>query len=349
MNINPSAITYGIYLPEQVLTNEDIERQHIVFPSGKLLTAEQIQAKIGVERRHIASKDETVADMGYQAAKNLVTNPDDIAFLAVSTSHPTPYHVASEIQKRLQIQHAEALDFHTACTGTARIFAYLHEHRQRLAGKKVLVVAAEKFSPTVVSLTRPDAMTLDHSLGQTIFGDGAAAMRFIVGQDIITHAEITKALPNPQGKTDLICMAMGENTFVEPSITYHVVRSPYNKDFPEGYFTQDGPGVFGTIRTMMPDIIRETVHNAGFIATDIDLVIIHPGSKRMVDTLQEALPEFQVYSDYADGNMSSVSLLYSFIKALREERIGKGGKVILSGFGAGSPHLYSSTVAIELG
>lgn len=349
MNIKKPNINYAIYLPKKVLTNEDLESRKIILPSGKLLTAESIKEKIGVETRHIAANTETVADMAYTAAKTALKENKDVDFIIASTSHPTDFHLAGELKKRLNLKkQAKILDIHAACSGVARIFAFIHEHSEELQGKKILIVAAEKFSHSLVDLRRKDALGLDRSLGQTIFGDGAAAIYFTFGKDLATRFALSKSISDPGGKVDLISMAMGDNIFIEPCIVNSVARSAKHKDFPTGYFTQDGPSVYKNINSAIPAIIREVVKNAGFKTKDVNLVILHPGSKRMVDSLQEALsPDFKVYSDYIDGNISSVSLLLSFINAIKKDLIGKGSRVVLSGFGAGSPHLYSSTVIVE--
>lgn len=361
----------GIYLPEKILTNEDFEKRKIILQSGRQLRADQILEKIGVERRHIAGDKETVADMGFKAAEKALNSygrgtmhhcrgtkycaPTDIDLILVSSSHPTPFNVAGEISKKLgrgiisYAPTAEIMDFHAACSGSALMLDYLFENRKRYEGKSILLVAAEKFSNTVIDLTRPDALELDSSLGQTIFGDGAAAVYFKLGKDIVIHYAINKSLSDAGSKTDLILMAMGENKFAEPCIVRPVAASPVNKNFPNGYFSQNGPRVFENVLNNIPGIIRKAVNEAGFAPGDIDLVILHSGSKRVVTSLREKLkPDFQIFSEYADGNMSSVSLLYSFIKAIEEKKIGRGSKVVLSGFGAGSPDLYSSTAVIEL-
>jgi 3-oxoacyl-[acyl-carrier-protein] synthase-3 len=319
------------------------------LPSGKKLRAERIREKIGVERRHISKDKETVADLGYKAVRAAIGERQDIDVVFVSSSHPTSFHVAGEIKNRLSLSGAEVMDFHAACSGSALMFAYLFEEKAKYFGKNVLIVAADKFSNTIVDLTRTDAMKLDPSLGQTIFGDGAAAICFTYGKDIIVHAAIKKSLSDPKGKKDLILMGVGKNMFVEPCIINPVAPSPTTSDYPFGYFTQNGPGVFEVIYNSIPNVVRETVAKAGLKTQEIDLVIIHPGSRRVVEAITENLkPDFKVYSDYADANMSSVSLMYSFIKAMREKLIGKGSKVVLCGFGAGSPDLYSTTVVIEL-
>lgn len=344
-----SHIGYGIYLPERVLTNEELEKRKILLPNGKMLRAERILEKIGVERRHLASEDQTVAELGYLAAKKALKNESEIELILVSSSHTTPFNVAGEIKKKLGIKNATIMDFHAACSGSALMFAYLFENKKKYLGKNVLMVATDKFSNSIVDLARDDAMLLDSSLGQTIFGDGAAAVYFNFGRDIVVHYAESKPIPDPGGKRDLILMAMGSNEFVEPCIVKPVAASPVHKDFPNGYFSQNGPKVFEIVYNSIPLVIRESVKKAGFKPTDIDLVVVHPGSKRVVDALRGSLrPDFEVYSDYKDANMSSVSLLYSFIKAVQEKKIGRGSRVVLCGFGAGSPDLYSSTVVIEL-
>ncbi|MBU3979257.1 hypothetical protein KJ980_04905 [Patescibacteria group bacterium] len=365
-NNRQSNLGMGVYLPEKVLDNDELERRQITLPSGKKLLAKQILDKIGVERRHIAGDKQTVADMGYEAAKTSLRGSGRVDLILTSSSHPTLFHVAEEIKKRLGLRvqtneiaasaaqggllaMTEVLDIHAACSGSALLFSYLLEKQNELQGKKVLLVATEKFSDSIVDLRHRDAMKLDSSLGQTIFGDGAAAVCFTAGQDMVIHYALNKVLPDLSGKKDLILMAMGENKFVEPCVVRPVATSEKLKDFPKGYFTQNGPRVFEDVQNIIPGLIREAVDKAGFKPTDIDLVVIHSGSKRVVDALRLKLsPDFEVYSDYKDGNMSSVSLLYSFIKAVQEGRIGSGSKVVLCGFGAGSPDLYSSTVVVEL-
>ena len=51
----------GSYLPEKVLTNEDLSK--IVDTSD-----EWIAARTGIRERHIAAEGETTSDLGYHAA-----------------------------------------------------------------------------------------------------------------------------------------------------------------------------------------------------------------------------------------------------------------------------------------
>jgi 3-oxoacyl-[acyl-carrier-protein] synthase III len=346
---NGSGMGTGIYLPAKVLTNDEIGSWGVMLPSGRLLTSDAIAEKIGVKRRHIADKDESVADMGFKAASQALGDNRVVDFIVASTSHPTDYNLSAELGRRLGIEGASVMDVHAACSGSAMAFSYVHVHREELQGKKVLLVAAEKLSDTVVDLQKPDAMERDPSLGQTILGDGAAAITFTVGEDLLTHFAIDKKLPSSDGSEDLITMALGDNKFVEPFTGNPVACLPHSEEYPRGYFTQDGPRVFYGVQSAIPEIVRDSVRQAGFTPGEIDFVVAHPGSKRMVDALRRNLSEFKVHSEFAEGNMSSASMLYSLVDAIDKGLVGPGSRIVLSGFGAGSPHLFSSTVVVELG
>ena len=57
----------GSYLPEKVLTNEDLSK--LVDTSD-----EWIQSRTGIRERHIAAEGETAGDLGYQAALRALSN-----------------------------------------------------------------------------------------------------------------------------------------------------------------------------------------------------------------------------------------------------------------------------------
>ena len=78
------AISY--YLPERVVTNEDIVRD---FPEWSI---EKIASKVGINKRHIAGLNETAVDMAIKAAECLfiehLINKNDIDFLLFCTQTP---------------------------------------------------------------------------------------------------------------------------------------------------------------------------------------------------------------------------------------------------------------------
>ncbi len=66
--IKISKIEY--YLPEYVLTNEDLEKE---FPEW---SSDRIKEKVGITERHVAAENETVLDLAIQSSKKLFESYD---------------------------------------------------------------------------------------------------------------------------------------------------------------------------------------------------------------------------------------------------------------------------------
>ncbi len=55
-----------IYLPQKVISNEDLKKE---FPNWD---SQKIETKIGISQRHIAKTSETAVDLGEKAAEKLL-------------------------------------------------------------------------------------------------------------------------------------------------------------------------------------------------------------------------------------------------------------------------------------
>src|SRR5438552_15946913 len=92
----------GGYLPEKILTNEDIEK--IVDTSS-----EWIIERTGIHRRHIAAEHESALSMAEKSARQAMEeanlSPDDIGMIIVSTTTPEKMFpsTACLLQQRLGI------------------------------------------------------------------------------------------------------------------------------------------------------------------------------------------------------------------------------------------------------
>ena len=103
MNVYIKDIAY--YLPEKILTNEEIAKQ---FPEW---SAEKVANKVGITERHIAAADETATDMAYRATERLfaqgVAKRDEVDFIILCTQSPD-YKLPSSaclLQARLGISN----------------------------------------------------------------------------------------------------------------------------------------------------------------------------------------------------------------------------------------------------
>lgn len=324
------AIEIQVVSPVQVLMNQEIASWDVSV-SGKPLSEQAIFDKTGVKRRFIA--DETVLEMGLKAAQLLPLSPSpDMAIF--STSYPDGTNNAFELVNQLNLLTDGCMNVHAACAGFTLSLSYIFENENRFSQKRILLIASEKYSPTLVDL-RSDHD--DPSLSQTIFSDGAVAMSFTEGEDI----KILNASSYSFPKERSACLRM--------PVDYGLVRHPaLTVDIPaseNGYFWMDGRAVYEGIREIVPHLITKTIAGAGLETQQIRMVIPHQASRHMIDALAKRLPTLDFYRDLEDGNWSSASIPKAMARALGEGAISKGDRLVLAGFGAG---LFASVAVIQL-
>lgn len=321
------------YFPKQVLTNEEIASWNVLL-GGKPLTAQSIRDKVGVERRFLARADETVLDMGKQSVQALPSPqaPDMVFF---STSYPDGENNAYEIAKSLNSTAGDCTNVHAACSGTTLALSYMFEHQDRFLGQRILLVASEKYSPTLIDLKSGQE---DPSLSQTIFSDGAVTWEFTEGQDL----KILNALNYSFPREKSACLRM--------PINYDLVRYPaLTIDIPaseDGFFWMNGKAVYEGVREIVPGLICAAIEEVGLETQQVRMVIPHQASRHMLEALAKRLPALQIYSDLEDGNWSSASIPKAMLKALNEGAVRSGDRIVLVGFGAG---LFASVAILELG
>ena len=155
----------GTYAPSKVLTNDDL---------AKLVdtTDEWIVRRTGIRERRIAADNEFTSDLCTAAARDALTrsgtSPDNVGLVIAGTTTPDyPFpSVASQVQDRLGLRNAGAVDIQATCAGFAYglhianglITAGIHDH--------VLVVAGETLSKVTDYTDRATCI---------LFGDGAGA------------------------------------------------------------------------------------------------------------------------------------------------------------------------------
>ena len=164
--MNSRILSTGSYLPSHIRTNADLEK--MVDTSD-----EWIVTRSGIRERRIAAADETVATMGFEAAKNAIEaaqiNPQDIELIIVATtSHSHAYpSAACQVQGLLNIDDAISFDLAAACTGFVYALSVADQFIRAGKVKKALVIGSDLNSR---KLDETDRSTV------VLFGDGAGAV-----------------------------------------------------------------------------------------------------------------------------------------------------------------------------
>lgn len=334
-------ISFGFYYPREVLTNADIGLWGVSTAGGHPLTAESILQKTGVRQRFVADPYEDHFFMGGVAALHALKNgrgKGPVDFIFVTTTYGTGKNLADEINNRLNLD-AEALDVYEACTGFAGTLSHLRQNEAQYLGKAILIVSVDKHQEHVFDLKNGGAKD-DPALSQTIFSDGASAIRFTYGKDLTVLASADLEL----GFADSLKLDDRRNLRVPPFIVKPESGIPLSES---GKIEQQGKTVYGAVTRAIPDLITQTVQKAGLEPEDIDLIIPHQASIHVLETLQARLKDYprKVFIDIEDGNFSSASIPKAMREAMRQSRIGRGSTAVLAGFGAG---LFASVAVVKL-
>ncbi|RYE26280.1 MAG: ketoacyl-ACP synthase III, partial [Sphingobacteriales bacterium] len=165
MNANIKAISY--YLPEKVLTNEDLAAQFPDWPVAK------VGAKVGIQARHVAGENELASDMAVEAANKLFTEHNidrsTIDFVILCTQSPDYFlpTTACILQHRLGLPTtAGAFDVNLGCSGYVYCLAIAKGFIAAGVAKNILLLTSETYSKFIHN---------DDRGNRTIFGDAAAA------------------------------------------------------------------------------------------------------------------------------------------------------------------------------
>src|SRR5476651_2022658 len=138
----------GSYVPERVLTNQDLEK--MVDTND-----EWIVSRTGMKERRIARTDEFTSDMGLAAAHKALEaaqmapeNLDLILFATLTPDYIFP-STACLIQSKLGAVKAAAVDVQAACTGYLYAMAMAKAFIESGIYKNILIIASEKLSSIV--------------------------------------------------------------------------------------------------------------------------------------------------------------------------------------------------------
>lgn len=301
----------GSYFPEQVRTNEDLEK--LVETSN-----DWIIERTGIKERRISSPDETVAYMGAEAAKKALDmaglQPTDIDMIVMGTtsSHVSLPSAACFVQQLLDIPSIPAFDVAAACSGFIYALSIGDQYVRSGMAKRVLVIGADALS----HMCDPEDRTT-----LILFGDAAGAC-------IIEQSEeqgILSTHLHADGKYQplLGCDApvRGDQLSVESSYMY-----------------MSGNEVFKMAVTKLSEIVNTTLKHNNIEKSDIDWLVPHQANMRIIKATAKklALPmERVVVTLDKHGNTSAATIPTALDIAIRDGRIQRGQTLLLEAFGSG--------------
>lgn len=300
----------GSYLPETVLTNQDIEQRIDT-------TDEWIFSRTGIRSRHVAAIGETTSDLAEQASRRAMqaagVTAQDIDLVIVGTTTPDMVFpsTACILQRKLGVIRGAAFDVQAVCTGFVYALAVADKFVASGQHKCALVVGAEVFS-----------RLLDWSDRRTcvLFGDGAGA---VVLKQCDTPGILSTHLHSEGQAGDILCV---------PSAVHGGEIQGH------AFVHMDGQAVFRFAVRALEQVCRETLDHNGIQGTDIDWLVPHQANIRIIASTAQKLglpPERVITTVEHQGNTSAASVPLALDTAVRDGRIQAGHLVMLEAVGGG--------------
>ena len=308
---------WGMSVPEQVMTNDDIAE--LVDTSDEWITS-----RTGIRERRIADKDETTASLAVEASLKALDvarlHPSDIDLIIVSTSSPEFIFPATAciVQDKIGAKKAGAFDLLAACSGFIYALDMATQAIRSGSIKNALVIGSETLSREVNWQDRNTCI---------LFGDGAGAF-------------VLQASNEPGGLVESVKHADGSgwDVLIIPAGGSYMPTTPETVSKDMHHAKMNGREVFRFATRVMTQGVREVIYKANLTVDDIQVVVPHQANKRIIEiamrNLEIPMDRCMINLDRY-GNTSTASIPIATCEAIEEGKIKSGDKIVFVGFGAG--------------
>jgi 3-oxoacyl-[acyl-carrier-protein] synthase-3 len=302
----------GGYLPERVVTNDDLART--VDTSD-----EWIRERTGIRQRHFSAPHETATFMGSAAARAALADaqaePGDVDAILVGTSTPDQAFpsTAVRIQAELGVKRGFGFDLSAACAGFIYALSVADGMIRTGQARGVLVIGTEVYSRILNWQDRGTCV---------LFGDGAGAVFLRAGQGSANDRGILSTHIHSQG-------TLGDILYVDGAVGRH--------DKP-GHLVMNGKEVFRHAVHRLAEAVDEALAANGLSYGDIDWLVPHQANLRIIQSMGRKLglaTDRVVVTVDRHANTSAASVPLALNEARRDGRIRPGQLVLLEALGGG--------------
>ncbi len=303
----------GRYLPERVLTNQDLERMVDT-------TDAWIRTRTGMERRHLAADEQASSDLAIPAARAALDSagcdPAQIDLVVVGTTTPDLVfpNVGCMVQDALGIPPCAAFSCEAACTGWLYALSIADGMIRLGRASKALVVGVEVLSRITDWSDRSTCV---------LFGDGAGAV-------------VLEPAPEP-GMMSFILGADGSHVDILRSRA-GVSRDPEQFGKGGAAVRMKGSEVFKIAVRTMGGTVDRLLERHGLDRDGIDWLVPHQANIRIIQAIGKrlGLPDERVVLTVQDhGNTGAASIPLALDVAVRDGRIQRGQRIMMVSFGGG--------------
>lgn len=309
----------GRYVPEKILNNYDLEK--IVDTSD-----EWIRTRTGMFERHIASDEQAVSDLAYEAALLALENAnlkakdlDMIIIASISNDHMFP-STGCIIMKMLGIKNIPAFDISAGCTGWIYAANIAKQYIENGVAEHILVIGAETLSKITNWKDRGTCV---------LFGDGAGATIISRSENKDISRFIDSEITADGTHYDLLIQPAGGSRMPASKETVeknlHTIYMEGNK-----IFKQAVKSMYTACETVLKRNNMDTRSIDWLITHQANLRIIEALGKKMKIDNDKVIVNIEKYA-----NTSAATIPIALDEAIRNGKIHHGEIILTASFGAG--------------
>ncbi len=314
---NAKIIGTGSFAPETVYTNEYLAT--IVETNS-----EWVEKNVGIKERRISSKEQATSDLALQASIAAITDANlrvtDIELIIVATATPDRKapSTAAILQHKLKAFNAVAFDINAVCSGFLYAMSIASQYIASGVYNNVLVVGADTFSK-ITDWTKRDCI---------FFGDGAGAA-------VLTSADNEEGFLAYRLYTDSSTEMFG---FTIPAGGSEIAIDDEVLVKGDHYFKMNGSTVYNSATKVLPEAINQVLSDTNLSIDDIDLMIPHQPSIRILQKTAEiiGMPFSKVMTNmdrYANTSAGTIPILLDEVN--KAGKIKKGSLILFAAVGSG--------------
>jgi 3-oxoacyl-[acyl-carrier-protein] synthase-3 len=288
----------GSYIPARRVSNVD---RLAAFG----LNADFLRTKLGITMVAVKDPDQQTSDLCVEAFADLTAQvsiaPKDVQLCCVVTQNPDVNipHTAAIVHQKLGLSRAcMTFDLSQGCAGYTHGIVIVNSLMERLGLDHALLFTCDPYSKIVDPNDKGTAL---------IFGDAASVS--YLGRSGAGYALVDASFGTAPGTSS--CLVS------------------------DGTLKMDGTAVLFHAAHEVPGSIRALLEKNGETLDNVDLFLLHPGSKRVVDILKKDLKladakvPFEI-AEYGNTVSSSIPLMLKQHVIQKKHR-----RLLLSGFGVG--------------
>jgi len=316
--VGVGVIGVGRYIPQNVVTNEDIE-------AWTGIPSETIVAKTGIVTRYIVGDSETASGISAIAAQQAIAmaciDPANIG-LVIGCTFSGDYiypAMACKVQDLIGAHNAGAFDLLANCTGFQVGLSVASDRMRNDPSIEFSVVVGTAIQSRFIKWTDPESAIY--------FGDGAGAV--VLGRVPFGYGVLATEVFTNARVFDSVRLRGGGSS--------HPLRAEnINQDLQ--YYEMNGMEVWKQVVQYQPTAIRRALEKIGKKSEDVDFFIFHQANLRLIEYLMAKMkqPMSKTYTNMAEyGNTADASLAIALCDAVHAGCLQRDHLVVVSGVGAG--------------